>query len=141
MSTTRQKTWTALWAPGWYELDQSLEVGQEGRFWFYQQPPADLPGVEDYDLVFFNHVCSAAPCQVRTARVVSIDHSELGSLERIDAQGLDYVFYPANDEAVLVNAEENPGTISRAARELPPIDNWSVAVVLDGLSDPVSEQA
>jgi hypothetical protein len=60
VTTTRQKTWNALWVPAWYELDQSLVAGESADFWFYQQPPSDYPGVESYDFVFFNQLNAAA---------------------------------------------------------------------------------
>lgn len=138
MATTDQKTWTALWTPGWYELDQPLAVGQSDRFWFYRQAPADLPDVESYELVFFNQLSAVANCQVRTAQVESIEHPDLGSLARIDTDGLDYVFITAGGDRIVVNAEENPGTIFENPLSLPSIDDWSVSVVLGAISEPLA---
>ncbi len=138
MTTTRQKTWNALWVPGWYELDQALAVGEERRFWFYQQPPSDLPKVESCDFVFFNQLNAAANCQVRTARVTGIRHPILGELERVDTDGLDYHFQPVGGEAIRVNAEEDPGSVFDAPGDMPSIDDWSVAVELADVSQPIT---
>ncbi|MGI9518547.1 MAG: hypothetical protein ACR2NP_15940 [Pirellulaceae bacterium] len=134
MTTTEQRTRKALWVPGWYELDQPLYTGGYERFWFYQNPPADLPDVEDYDYVFFNQLSCAANCQVRNATIMSIEHPVLGSLRQIETDGLDYIFHPKSGEPLTVNAEEEPGKVFG---EGPEIGDWSVTVMLTGVSDPV----
>lgn len=136
METTQQKTKKALWVPGWYELDQPLTVGSTDRLWFYQHPPTDLPNVEYYDFVFFNQLSAAANCQVRTARIVSIEHPVLGPLQKIDTDGLDYIFYPAEGESIVVNAEEEPG---RVYNETIDVDDWCVSVLLSEVSEPVAD--
>jgi hypothetical protein len=137
MTSTANKTWTALWVPGWYELDQPLETGKRNRFWFFQQPPSGIDEVEMYDFVFFNELNSAANCQVREATVLSIDHPQLGGLSGVATDGLDYRFVLADGTTLVVNAEEDPGTVAGDGPDVPCIDNWSVAVVLTDVSDPV----
>ncbi len=136
MTTTEQSTKTALWVPGWYELDQPLTVGVNNRFWFYQNPPTDLPQAESVDFVFYNEMTAAANCQVRTATIISIHHSVLGQMVRIDTDGLDYVFYPESQDEIMVNAEENPGSIYDNPLE---ITDWSVTVTMNQVSEPVSD--
>lgn len=129
-------THKALWTPGWYELDQSLIVGQNQRFWFFQTPPLDERD-EPIDLVFFNQMSSSANSQVRYARVLDIEHAELGPLQRIDTDGLDYIFYPIEGNEVVVNAEEEPGSIYDG--EDLKVTDWSVLVTLADVSEPVAD--
>ncbi len=136
MTTTEQTTKSALWVPGWYELDQPLSVGSHDRFWFYQNPPVDLLQAESFDFVFFNQTNSAANCQVRNATIRSIEHPTLGKIQKIDTDGLDYVFYPESGEEIIVNAEERPGV---AYYESSQITDWSVSVTLENVSEPVSD--
>ncbi len=126
----------AIWTPGWYELDQSLVVGQNQRFWFFQTPPS-TGNDEPIDLVFFNQMASSANSQVRSARILDIEHTELGPLQRIDTDGLDYIFYPIEGNEVVVNAEEEPGTIYDD--DDLKISDWSVLVTLADVSEPVAD--
>lgn len=133
---TIKVTQKALWTPRWYELDQSLVVGQRQRFWFYINPP--LERVEEtFDLVFFNQMTSTANSQIRYARVVDIEHPEFGPLQRVDSDGLDYIFYPVSGNEVVVNAEEDPGAVCDDS-ELR-IKDWSVTVTLNDVSHPLVE--
>ncbi len=126
----------ALWTPGWYELDQSLIVGQRQRFWFFAKPPVDdNQPVVDY--VFFNQMAASANSQIRYAKVLDIEHPELGPLQRVDTEGLDYIFYPVDGTEFVVNAEENPGLIY--GEEELVIDDWSVIVTLADVSSPLAE--
>ncbi len=136
MTATKQQTQSALWNPGWYELDQTLVAGETSRFWFFQTPPSDFPQVENFDFVFYNQMASASNIQVREARVVSITHPQIGELKRIDTDGLDYIFYPVEGREIIVNAEEDPGTVYDAPLI---ITEWSVQVHLGGVSEPISD--
>lgn len=124
----------AIWQPGWHRLDQSIEVGQLARFWFFpRQDTADM----QCRLQFFNSTSSVeTPVEIRTARIVSISHPELGSLSRIEADWLDYKFHGVNGEEFLVNADEEPGTLYTA---LEPIENWACEVILRDVSEPLSD--
>lgn len=136
MSNTSVESRTALWSPGWYELDQPLVAGECGRFWFFLNPPTDYPDVESYDFVFFNQLTSSSNCQVRKAKIVSILHPELGELRSIETNGLDYVFKQSDGSEVIVNAEEDPGTIY----DLPiKVENWAIQVRLSEISEPLQE--
>ncbi len=132
-------TMTALWTPGWYEMDQSLAVGQRRRFWFFQsKPPIGIHGNHaiEFDLVFFNQLDSSANCQVRFARIVEIKHKQLGLLSGIDTDGMDYIFVPIVGNEIVVNAEEDPGSTYDCSLE---IDDWSVVVTLSEVSEPIGK--
>jgi hypothetical protein len=131
---------TALWSPGWYELDQTLVLGERKKYWFFQDPPARRGDMahEEADLVFFNQLDSSENCFVRYARIVEMVHPKLGPLLRIDTDGLDYIFYPVLGEEVVVNAEEAPGTTYNEQANLM-IDDWSVYVKLAEVTEPTGE--
>ena len=130
----------ALWTPGWYELDQSLNLGVLQRFWFYQTPPVTSAGVtsssSDIELVFYNQLASAANHTVRYAMITEMSHPELGLINRVDTDGLDYIFYPVSGEEVIVNAEEDPGSVYESELK---IDDWSLQVKLTQVSEPVTD--
>lgn len=129
----------ALWTPGWYELDQTLVIGERQKFWFFHEPPAECnPFTQAVDLVFFNELDSTKNCEVRYAKVLEIKHPQLGSLLRVDTDGLDYIFFPVEGEEVVVNAEENPGS-TYESNVL--IEDWSILVSLSEVSEPVGEIA
>ena len=92
---------------------------------------------EPIDFVFFNQMASSTNSQVRYARVLDIEHPELGPLQRIDTDGLDYIFYPIEGAEVVVNAEEEPGAVYD--NDDLEIADWSVLVTLADVSEPVAE--
>ena len=129
----------ALWTPGWYELDQTLVLGERQKYWFYQTPPEACLGLaEDLDLVFYNQLDSTQNCIVRYAKIVEMTNPDLGYLLRVDTDGLDYIFFPSDGEEVVVNAEEEPGSIYDSGLE---IRDWSVMVKLVEVSEPVADMA
>jgi len=67
---------------------------------------------------------------------VEIRHQELGELLRVDTDGLDYIFFPANNEEIVVNAEEEPGSTYDSDLE---VADWSVLVKLVEVSEPVAD--
>lgn len=137
----KESSHTALWSPGWYELDQCLVLGERKKYWFFQEPPARPDSDakhEEADLVFFNQLDSSANCFVRYARIVEMVHPQLGPLLRIDTDGLDYIFYPVLGEEIVVNAEEAPGTTYNEQADLK-IDDWSVFVRLAEVTEPTGE--
>jgi hypothetical protein len=126
---------TALWTPGWYELDQTLVLGERQKYWFFQRPPEQcLESSASIDLVFFNQLDSAQNCNVRYAKIIEMNHPQLGELLRIDTDGLDYIFFPVNGEEIVVNAEEEPG-VSYDGNVA--VEDWSVLVTLAEVSEPV----
>ncbi len=139
---SEQAEQTAIWTPGWYELDQSLVVGERQKFWFFQTPPDSIsysfPAADSCDFVFFNQLDSEKNCTVRYARIANIEHPTLGPLLRIDTDGLDYIFVCADGREVVVNAEEEPGICYDSDIE---VSDWSVWVTLAEISEPVPNLA
>lgn len=134
MSDTSNQT--ALWTPGWYELDQTLVLGQRQKFWFFQTPPDECKAMaEEVDLVFYNQLDSTKNCNVRYAKIVEMHHPQLGQLLRVDTDGMDYIFFPVEGEEIVINAEEEPGS---AYDNNVDVDDWSVYVKLAEVSEPVA---
>lgn len=136
---TENKAMKAVWTPSWYELDQTIAVGMEGKFWFFQDKPSNDSAdkaLDEVELVFFNQLDSDSNSEVRFAHVEEIVHDILGPLQRVDTDGLDYVFALANGEEVVVNAEEEPGQTYDDGCE---VENWTVLVTLKEVSDPISD--
>ena len=136
---TEKSNQHALWTPGWYELDQTLVVGERQKYWFFQTPPEDCSKLgEDVDLVFYNQLDSTKNCTVRYSRIVEMHHPQLGQLLRVDTDGLDYIFFTVEGEEIVVNAEEEPGSTCETDLE---VEDWSVFVTLSEVSEPVAETA
>lgn len=128
-------TQTALWVPGWYELDQTLVLGQRQKLWFFITPPHDLSlDGPSPDYVFFNQLDSTTNCQIRFARVTEMVHPKIGPLQRIDTDGCDYLFFPVDGQEIVVNAEEEPG---QTYDDNLNVDQWIVNVTLAEVSEPV----
>ena len=87
------------WKPAWYELDQSIVVGDIDLFYLSR----------DY-LYFWTDLLWDHDCEVK-AEILSISHSELGDIKGIITIGLDYSIYLSNGSEIIVNAEESPGDI------------------------------
>jgi len=140
---TTSKTYTAIWTPGWYELDQTLIQGERQKYWFFNTPPgweqvSTNSEQSACDFVFYNQLGSTENCCVRYAKIQEMTHPQLGALIKIDTDGLDYIFYPAEGEELVVNAEENPGEITNNRMGVS-IDDWSVYVTLTDVSEPLGE--
>lgn len=126
----------AIWTPGWYELDQTLVLGERQKYWFFQDPPEECRNRgSDLDLVFYNQLDSTRNCVVRYAKIMEMSHPQLGPLLRVDTDGLDYIFFPVDGEEVVVNAEEEPGVTYNGDQE---IEDWSVFVTLAEVSQPMA---
>ncbi len=119
----------AIWTPGWYELDQTLVLGERQKYWFFQTPPEEFKAIggdaANVDLVFYNQLDSTKNRLVRYAKVVEMRHPVLGELLRVDTDGLDYIFFPVEGGEVVVNAEEEPGVTYDDSND---IRDWSVKV-------------
>ena len=140
MSDSDQQT--AIWTPGWYELDQTLVLGQRQKFWFFQTIPDavsqtdQVEGSDGEGLVFFNKTDTSENCVARFARIDEMHHPQLGAILRVDTDGLDYIFFPVEGEEVIVNAEEEPGLAYDLDQ---PISNWSIHVKLSDVSEPIAD--
>lgn len=85
------------WIPQWYELDQSIVVGDVD--WFY---------LSKDNLYFASGGLENDDCEVK-AKILKITHPELGDIRGIITIGLDYSIYLSNGDIIIVNAEESPG--------------------------------
>lgn len=128
----------AAWIPGWYELDQPIEVGMSAEFAFWRVVPVELR--ESQRLVFHNDLWHPEEAVVASGTISSITHSELGPIRKIDTQGLDYTIVLADGKEVVVNAEEEPGKIFefvngewvQSSRQ---VTTWRFIVQFDSLSE------
>ena len=130
----------ALWTPGWYELDQTLVVGEQKRYSFFQSNPSQEeigPLDEGVDLVFFNQLDSSTNSESRYMKILEILHPKLGLLARIDTDGVDYIFSPVDGNEIVVNAEEEPGTTSEDDLD---VEDWSVVVTLMNVTPPCTDE-
>lgn len=90
------------WKPQWYELDQSIVVGDVDLFYLSK------------DMLYFaNDFADANDCEVK-AKILSINHLELGDIKGIITIGLDYSIYLSDGNILIVNAEESPGDIENS---------------------------
>lgn len=89
------------WEPDWYELDQSIVVGDTDLFYLSKDNlyfARGLLSLGNYD------------CEVK-AKIWKITHPELGAIRGIITIGLDYSIYLNDGSVLIVNAEESPGKI------------------------------
>jgi hypothetical protein len=92
----------AQWRPGWYELDQSIEIGLRAEFGF----------LADADpLVFHNTLWEPDRAVAAIGTIGKITHDQLGAVRRVDTTGLDYTFILEDGRELVVNAEEEPGKL------------------------------
>ncbi|NUO47998.1 MAG: hypothetical protein HOV80_03990 [Polyangiaceae bacterium] len=131
MSITR-----AEWRPGWYELDQSLEVGVTAELAFFLRPQNSAP--ED-SLLFYNTLWSPKDAMIATGTVSRITHPKLGEIQKVDCRGLDYIFVLPDGHEFVVNAEEEPGRLYEKTTDgwspsAAQMDSWTLEVELTDLS-------
>lgn len=136
MSNSDQQV--AIWTPGWYELDQTLVLGQRQKFWFFDSVTDSMSGSDgdETGLVFFNKSDTSENCVARFARIDEMHHAQLGAILRVDTDGLDYIFFPVEGEEVIVNAEEEPGQAYDLGES---ISDWSIHVKLSDVSEPIAD--
>ena len=102
----------AAWVPGWYNLDQSIVVGETDDFVLFAELP-DLPEIEWLerrpDLVFFNTLMHPGEWVRRRLQVISIRHHQLGDLAAIRTDRFGVYEFTAAGRTYEVEAEEGPG--------------------------------
>jgi hypothetical protein len=122
---------TAIWFPFWYELDQSISVGEVRAFDFFKTPPERIA---NEGLPVFYHGNWDEKCRrlydTRTVRILGIRHSQLGAIRSIDTNDLDYQFVMEDGGVLQVNAEETPGVVYAVAE---PVVDWRVFVELESV--------
>ena len=131
------------WVPGWYELDQPLEVGLEGDFAFWRVVPDHLRGPER--LVFYNDLWHPEDGVFACGKIGAIRHPELGDIRKVDTRDLDYTITLADGTQLVVNAEENPGKIYEGkpgawVESQRVVSNWRFEVEFESLSESYSER-
>lgn len=86
----------------WYELSQSIAVGDSKEFYFFK---------EIEPLTFYCGILHLDRAVKNRCKIEEITHSELGRIKSINTEGLDYhITLEAGDEFT-INAEEEPGTV------------------------------
>lgn len=103
------------WKPFWYELDQSIVVGDIDFFYLTKDKSH-----------FANGPISEVDYEIK-AEILDIKHKMLGNIKGIITIGLDYTVYLNNGEVVQVNAEESPGEISESNYV---VDEWNFDVYI-----------
>jgi hypothetical protein len=87
------------WKPKWYELDQTVIVGDVDYFY-----------LDKYEESFANDFGTDKDIEVR-GKIVKITHPELGELLGILAIGLSYKIFLKDGKHIQVDAEEDIGRI------------------------------
>ena len=133
----------AAWVPGWYELDQPLEVGLEAEFVFWRIVPDYLRRPER--LVFYNDTWRPEQGVFAQGKIASIRHPELGEIRKVDTRGLDYTIILLDGTMLAVNAEEYPGKIYEgqpgAWVESPrALSDWTLEVEFESISETYPER-
>lgn len=104
------------WIPQWYELDQSIVVGDVDLFYLSKN-----------NLYFANDCAEDNDCEVK-AKILNISHLELGDIKGIITIGLDYSIYLNDGNVIIVNAEEFPGHIENSKYI---VREWNFDVEID----------
>lgn len=102
-----------IWKPFWYELDQSVVVGDIDYFYLTKDK-----------LYFANGMASDNDYEIK-AEILEIRHKVLGEIKGIITVGLDYVVHLQDGKTIEVNAEETPGNLYDCEFE---IDDWNFDV-------------
>jgi hypothetical protein len=128
---------SVAWIPGWYELDQPLEVGMSGEFAFWRIVPENLRGSEQ--LVLYNTLWHPEDAIMASGCIAAIRHPELGAIRKVDTRGLDYTLTLDDGTELTVNAEEEPGKIYERAHgkweeSWRVVTDWRCIVEVESLS-------
>lgn len=104
------------WEPAWYELDQSVVVGDIDLFYLSKDKR-----------YFSNGLMRNDDCEIR-AEITDISHPELGEVKGIIAIGLCYTIYLSDGNEILVEAEEDPSRIVDCKYAIKEVREWSFDV-------------
>lgn len=104
------------WNPAWYELDQSVVVGDIGLFYFSQDRRC-----------FYNDFIGKNERKIK-AEILGITHPELGGVRGIIAIGLCYYIYLGDGNEIIVEAEERPGCIEGSKFAVKEVTEWDFDV-------------
>lgn len=104
------------WKPAWYELDQSVVIGDIDLFYLSKDKR-----------YFFNGFMGNNDCEIK-AEITGISHPELGAVKGIIAIGLCYSLYLSDGNEILVEAEEDPGRIIGCKYPIKEVKEWDFDV-------------
>ena len=122
------------WVPAWRELDQSIQVGMGGEFYFWRDVPDSIRVPQS--LVFYNASWNAEAMVAASGMITEIRHPVLGALSKVDTIGLDYTFVLADGTELEVNADEEPGKpYERTGKATLEVSEWGLVVVFRSLSE------
>ena len=107
------------WKANWYELDQTIVVGDTDYFYI----------TEDNSL-FASALDSKKSVRVVKAKIQKIMHPELGDIKGIITLGLSYKIYLGDGNEITVDAEERPGTIEYSTASYT-VTQWIFDVQID----------
>jgi hypothetical protein len=111
------------WEPYWYDLDQTIIVGDKDFFYLNKEKTGFANGFatsEDKEVI---------------AEVIKIRHQELGELKGLLAIGLSYKFYFSDGDFIQVDSEQEPGNIEFSSSLILAPSTWSFIVELEVLEE------
>ena len=111
------------WTAAWYELDQTIIVGDKARFYLSS---------DENNHSFFNELYQSNSFIQKKLEVIRISHPVFGDVRGIVAIGLDYTIYLIDGTVLEVNAEEQPGQIYNSSLV---IDDWTFEVEVNVLDE------
>jgi len=107
---------TVKWNAAWYELDQSIVVGDIDLFYLSKDK-----------CYFCNGFRGNYDCEIK-AEILSIRHPELGDVKGIIAIGFCYSIYLNDGNEIIVEAEEYPGYIEGCKYPVKEVKEWDFDV-------------
>lgn len=110
-----------IWVAEWYELDQTIIVGDEDYFYLHKRKNR-----------FSNDFGSRHDREVHM-KITNITHKELGNVKGIDTEGLVYKIYLMDGRVLEVDAEESIGRIFYP--EGIKVKNWTFTVEVEGMKE------
>ena len=110
-----------------------MTEGEAAEYSFYLNTPKAISPEIEIDLVFFNTVFDADLRQVRRCTIEHIENPEIGQINEILTDGLDYQVNLPDGRTLMINAEEEPGKIYDPRLS---VKNWTLVVQLSNVSAP-----
>ena len=110
-----------IWTAEWYELDQTIIVGDEDYFYLHKRKNS-----------FSNDFGSTHDREVHM-KITEISHKDLGNIKGIDTEGLAYKIYLMDGRVLEVDAEESIGEIFYP--EGIEVKNWTFTVEVEGMKE------
>jgi hypothetical protein len=121
----------AIWYPIWHECDSPIHAGQVAEFDFFTTPPPYL--LSGGKPVLFHlgwHEKEPNPLERKRLRILSLCHPQLGSIQSIETNDLDYTLTMSDNRIFVVNAEEKPGLIDDGEIQ---VEDWRIYVEAEAL--------